>query len=247
MKDQASPIGKPIKNDRRFRGLIVLIMAIAFNLVYISAAIQYGSTDGSFFDKTFEKLDSRAKVGLSEKDFEAVKRQLIDYVGLKTETFSVPVTLNGQTVDFFNDKERAHMIDVRALFLLNARVLQGALVLILVMFLVGKKGFKFQKLLADSMALSGVLTVLLIGILGILATQDFTAVFIKFHELFFSNELWLLDPATDRMIVLLEEQFFSDIALHIGIYAILLAIFGTAVGIVGKRNVFVTKNRQVKT
>lgn len=236
MNEQASPIRRPVKANKGLRRVIILIMAVAFNLVYLTAAIQYGSTEEGFFDKTFEKLDSRAKVGLNETDFEAVKQQLIDYVGLKTETFSVPVTIEGKTVDFFNDKERAHMVDVRKLFLLNVSILQGSLVLILVLFFVGKKGLKYPKLLADSLALSGLITILLITLLGILATQDFTAVFIKFHELFFSNQLWLLDPATDRMIVLLEEQFFSDMALHIGIYTILLAIFGTAVGMVGKRS-----------
>lgn len=224
------------KEHRGLRRVLVLFIALSLNLIYLSGAIQYGATDERFFDKTFEKLDSRETVGLNETDFDAVKMQLIDYVGLKTETFSVPVTISGVKTDFFNDKERAHMRDVRSLFVLNDSVLKGAILLTVALYLIGKYGFKQRRLLSDGMMVSGIVMTVFIAVLGIVASQDFTAVFIKFHELFFSNDLWWLDPTTDRMIVLLEEQFFSDIALHIGLYAVLAAIFGTAVGIIGRRN-----------
>lgn len=236
MNDQVPPIRKTVKKNAGIRRVLVLLIAFTLNLVYLSGAIQYGATEANFFDKTFEKLDSRAKVGLNEADFEAVKQKLIDYVGLKTEEFSVLVTINGQQVDFFNDKERAHMLDVRSLFVLNKNIFIIALILTLGMYLFGKYALKQRLLLAEALSISGIMMMVFAFALGLVASQDFTAVFIQFHELFFNNQLWLLDPVTDRMIVLLEEQFFSDMALHIGLYAVLLAIFGTAVGIVCKKN-----------
>lgn len=228
------------KRDMTTKVMIVL-MALCLNLVYLASAIQYGATDEAFFDKTFAKLDSQSKTGLNDGDFEAVKQKLIDYVGLRTKNFSVPVTLEGRQVDFFNERERAHMVDVQNLFYLNDGILKGAVVLLVLIYLFGRFGLKKNKLLVDSLAISSVVMLVVMGFLGLLVSQDFNAVFIKFHELFFTNDLWLLDPTTDRMIVLLEEQFFNDIAIHIGTYTLLLALLGTAVGLVGQKNVKVNK------
>lgn len=222
--------------QKGIRKLLTLIIAITLVLISLSTAIRYGVTEEGFYDKTFEKLDSRNKVGLNEADFEAVKDLLIAYVDLKTEKFSVPVTIEGQKVDFFNDKERSHMVDVRSLFVLNRNIQMGAIFCMLLAYLFGKYVLKQRRLLIDGLIVSGMVMLVLISVLGIGATQDFTGVFIKFHELFFSNELWLLDPATDRMIVLLEESFFSSMALRIGVYTVLISSFGMAMGIVLRRN-----------
>ena len=36
-----------------------------------------------------------------------------------------------------------------------------------------------------------------------------------FHEMFFSNDLWLLDPNTDMLINIVPEPFFIDTSLYI--------------------------------
>lgn len=235
--NQAQSKTKSKKANKDLPSLIlILAMALCLTLVYLSGAIQYGATDEKFFDKTFVKLDSQAKTGLNDEDFEAVKQKLIDYVGLKTEEFSVPVTVEGKQIDFFNDRERAHMIDVQNLFVLNDRIFKGSLVVFLALYAVGRFLLKRRKLLIEALSISGLLMMTLMFLFGLIVSQDFNAAFIKFHELFFSNDLWLLDPATDRMIVLLEEQFFNDIAIHIGLYTVLVAMLGTAIGVIGRHN-----------
>jgi integral membrane protein (TIGR01906 family) len=56
-----------------------------------------------------------------------------------------------------------------------------------------------------------------VAVLGFLLSRDFTAAFIRFHEIFFTNDLWLFDPAEDYMIRMLPEGLFSDFAVRIGI------------------------------
>ena len=41
---------------------------------------------------------------------------------------------------------------------------------------------------------------------------DFDVLFTRFHHLLFTNDLWLLDPATDAMIRMLPEAFFESMA-----------------------------------
>ena len=52
--------------------------------------------------------------------------------------------------------------------------------------------------------------------LGLLFASDFTKYFTIFHEIFFTNDLWLFDPATDYMIRMLPEGFFYDMVMRIG-------------------------------
>ena len=53
----------------------------------------------------------------------------------------------------------------------------------------------------------GAATALAIGSFSILISQDFTSAFTLFHELSFTNDLWLLNPAEDLLINLLPEAF----------------------------------------
>lgn len=62
-------------------------------------------------------------------------------------------------------------------------------------------------------------------IAGIIST-DFSKYFVVFHKIFFSNDLWILDPSTDMLINIVPEPFFMDTALRIGItFGIITVIF----------------------
>ena len=52
-------------------------------------------------------------------------------------------------------------------------------------------------------------------LLGIWILADFTGFWTTFHQLFFTNDLWLLNPATDLMINLFPEAFFSHLVIRI--------------------------------
>ena len=48
--------------------------------------------------------------------------------------------------------------------------------------------------------------------------SDFTQYFTYFHEIFFNNDLWLLDPKTEILIQMMPEPFFIKAAIGIGLY-----------------------------
>lgn len=47
-----------------------------------------------------------------------------------------------------------------------------------------------------------------------------------FHHIFFNNDLWLLDPATDLLINIVPEPFFVDTASYIAL------VFGISVAVI---------------
>ena len=49
-----------------------------------------------------------------------------------------------------------------------------------------------------------------------------------FHHIFFTNDLWILDPATDMLINIVPEGFFMDTAARIALLfgSLSLVLFG---------------------
>jgi integral membrane protein (TIGR01906 family) len=45
-------------------------------------------------------------------------------------------------------------------------------------------------------------------LVGVLSLLDFDALWTRFHQIAFRNDLWLLDPRTDYLIMLFPEPFW---------------------------------------
>ena len=141
-----------------------------------------------FYDKEFSKLEIYNNIP-KEIAFENTKT-LINYFNKDDKL----------EVGFFNEKEILHLKDVK--HLINKSIILFYLILILlIIFITINKDF------SKVFFYSGILLVL---IPLILLFFDFNSVFIKFHEIFFNNNLWLLNPETDNLIKLFPEQFFID-------------------------------------
>ena len=89
-----------------------------------------------------------------------------------------------------------------------------ALVLLAILILTSAD-WKFLIPRAYSAAL--VIFLAIAAFLGIAFAIDFTKCFTIFHEIFFTNDLCMFHSATDYMIRMLPEGFFSDMVLRIGI------------------------------
>lgn len=96
-----------------------------------------------------------------------------------------------------------HFYDVKKLFLLNYTVLLVTLIPTLTFFVYCKKNRRFWRLI-QPMQWATIIPV----VFGFLMMIGFDTFFIKFHELFFSNDDWLFNPVTDPIINVLPEQFF---------------------------------------
>jgi integral membrane protein (TIGR01906 family) len=124
--------------------------------------------------------------------------------------------------DFFNSKEKEHLMDVRGLYIISwVLIIVSLIVLIVGYFRLRKKEF------LDSLGKGGIATLVFILLLSL---SNFNNSFIKFHQIFFSNNLWLLNPETDNLIVLLPTEIFEGIVkrslLLSGVGGILLFFIG---------------------
>ena len=63
-----------------------------------------------------------------------------------------------------------------------------------------------------------------------LSFLDFGELFVRFHELSFRNDLWMLDPRRDYLLMLFPQGFWFDATLRI---AALTALQAGALGLLG--------------
>lgn len=144
--------------------------------------------------------------------------EMMAYLRGSRDDLNIDTVVDGTPREFFNAREKAHMADVRNLFLGGLALrrlclfLAAASVALLALFKVPLKHLLPRMLCAGTVLFLGV-TALLAGIIS----TDFTKYFIIFHKIFFTNDLWQLDPRTDLLINIVPEPFFMDTAARIGI------------------------------
>lgn len=207
--------------------LVVMLL-----LTCVSQAV-FGNMN--YFRKEFEKYNVTQNIDMEMDDIMYVMDELMDYLHGDRENLENIVTeVNGETRDFFTEREKTHMADCKVLFDGGFAIRKGAAVVFvaLTLLLVFKKKFSLRRFLKYA-ALFSVIIAAAAGILAIAASIDFNGCFIVFHKLFFNNDLWILDPAEDLIINILVEPFFADMALKIALYcaAVLAVIVITGAGI----------------
>ncbi len=123
---------------------------------------------------------------------------------------------------FYNDKEKQHLSDVRLLLQrAEAAFWVNTIVLSLFSFFYAHNGYKrrlAQGLLTGAYSL--LITVLATLFFGVLS---FSRAFELLHKVFFTNNLYILDPTTDNLIKMFPEDFFIDTILRIDIALITMS------------------------
>ena len=159
-------------------------------------------------------------VGTDAKAYLAVSRETADYdyIGLTQEATDEALTslsrcLRGDASALddspFNAREKRHMRDVRALFEVCRNLSVACLAWGAAVGLASRAEGK-RLLLGMLMSWLPVAACALA-----LLQTDFGTLFTRFHLLAFTNDLWLMDPATDVMIRMLPQEFFEKMALRL--------------------------------
>lgn len=207
-----------------FLGMTAILSVIVILLI---SSFEIGIySDFGWYEKEYEKYNVTEDLEMKMDDVMDVTEEMMAYLRGDREGLVVWTTVNGEKQEFFNDREKAHMVDVQNLFL-GGLTLRFSAIIVLVISLSGlifTKG-NWKRILPKPF-LTGLGAFLVIsGGLGVLCASDFNKYFFLFHEIFFDNDLWLLDPATDLMIRMLPEGFFFDMVIRIGsIFIGMLAI-----------------------
>ena len=213
-----------MKVMHRILGLVAAIAMIIVILITSFEIAAYGNYN--WYLKEYLKYEVLDDLEMEAEDVMYVTEEMMAYLRGNREDLVVETIVDGEAREFFNDREKAHMVDVKNLFLggLDLRLGAGVVLIAVVVVIVFTKA-DWKKLLPQSFLIGVGGFIGLLGVFAYLIAQDFHKYFFLFHEIFFDNDLWLLDPDTDLMIRMLPEGFFFDMVVRIStIFGILLGV-----------------------
>lgn len=173
-------------------------------------------------------------------DLVNVTKPMTDYIGLSLDEHyafadEMAAFMRGETdvqPSVLNEKEQTHMLDVRALVNLAQTASKGlmgvAAGLAVVIAWTGAKGKRRGVLLGAALGVL-LLATAAAGAYLLLNAQGFEALFVRFHEIFFTNDLWLMDPQTDILIRMMPQLLFERAGMALvrqaaGSFAVTMAL-----------------------
>jgi integral membrane protein (TIGR01906 family) len=182
------------------------------------------------FDK-YNITDSTPK-RIERDELLSAGRQIRDYFNDDEEFLIIRVIVGGIRVrSLFNSREVLHMRDVKSLVRGVYRVQEVTAVYLALFAAVGLAAWRrrFLPHLERVVMLGGLATLGLVGLAGVGALVGFDRLFLAFHLVSFSNDLWQLDPRTDYLIAMFPERFFFDATMWIAGSTVLGGLVLTAV------------------
>ena len=194
--------------------ILIILASIFFIFISISGVLFFILKHDYIYEYNLNSYPITERTSLEIEEIREINSQIKNYFFDETEFLEVSI---------FNEKEIYHMKDVKDI--INNLFLYGKLssVVFVIISLICVKKYKvriYSVFKASSIVYSAMLLALAIGFL-----ISFNKLFIIFHEIAFSNDLWKLNINEDYLLMMYPENFFRDIALLILIFSISINFF----------------------
>ncbi len=194
-------------------GLLATVFGLSLFVVLFIGAFRTMLFNEDFFAWHYLEHNVEQKTNTNIYELMGITHAMLEYLRGERDTLDMTAMIGGRTREVFNEREKRHMVDVKRLYsdtvgLQMTALAVGLAALVLIVFkgilpLVLRR-LKWIFLWAGAVVIT----------LALLFALDFNRWFILFHKLFFSNDLWLLDPRTDLLINLVPEIYFYQIVAY---------------------------------
>ena len=206
-----------------------LIIILLLPLVLLLTTVEIIAFDTNYYVEKYKEYEISNNSNISQNDLKDITDKLVNYLKDSESDLNIEKNINGEMQEVFGEREKLHMIDVKELFIKGKYIRNISLLFIIISLIM--LVIKDKKKIGSTLTLSSVISFTLIGLLLLIMYIDFDKYFTYFHEIFFTNDLWLLDPKTDVLIQMLPLQFFYSIATKIASLFILELIILIIVGL----------------
>ncbi len=186
---------------------------------FITSNVRMIANSGWLYDYNWWRNGIPQRTGLSIDQLDSAAEQIVTYFNDDEEILDVRVEVRGSEWPLYNEREILHMRDVKSLMrgTFSVSLWTGAFVLA-----IGALGAllmrgRFWPMLAAATRWSAAASLAAIGVLALASVINFQFVFTQFHLLSFANDLWLLDPRTDYLVVMFPQRFFLEATLMIAV------------------------------
>lgn len=192
-------------------GIASAVFVVAVPLCILSASAVASIFDPSFYTTEQVRAGVPETYGLPASVLAPVNQAMVGYFAGQYPTLPDAFRATGADPAFFSERALEHMVDVRTLFQQVALVERvtlayGAVFLVGSYLLLGTAAIRRDGtllLLGAGVALA----IFVIGGAAWLIAPD--ALFLWFHEAYFANSFWQLDPRTDHLIQMVPFPFWE--------------------------------------
>ncbi|MDP2744669.1 MAG: TIGR01906 family membrane protein [Dehalococcoidia bacterium] len=205
-----------------FQVLVVLVLPALLmvgNLLWAAGEV-------NLYEYGFRKYEVDQATGIEQAELAKAAAVLVRYFDSAEEPVDVRVMKDGREFELFNEREKVHLRDVKELIQMGRRLRLGLLAYALLFVVLARwwAGRDSGRTLARAGLFGAGLALALIFAFGLVTLVGFDWLFLQFHLLSFSNEFWMLDPATDYLIRMVPQGFFYDATLFVTLATLVEAV-----------------------
>ena len=218
----------------RYLGMVATVgFVLALPILLFTTNIRFLASDSGYLEGGLRRHDAAETTGIALGELDYAVGAIVRYFEDDADTLRLLVFADGEEAALFSADETIHMEDVKGLMrtIFRANEVSLGFVLAYVAGTVLWSGERSGRGLAkETLAAVGVGAALGIAV-GILAIVGFDSAWERMHEIIFTNDFWLLDPTTDRLIQMFPETFWQEatfivVGLALGEAVILIAVAG---------------------
>ena len=213
---------------RIFHIILQTLFFICVPAFLITTNVRLVLNSATLYDYGFNKYKIEKYTGIEYAQLQSAGQQIRDYFNNDEDNITISISLHGRTVpNLFNEKEVLHMYDVKQLvkMVYSVQLYSAILIVIACLMVFIDSSRKWKKTMPRYFMKGGWLTFSLVLLVALLALVGFDRLFLYFHLVSFSNDLWILDPRHDYLIAMFPQGFFFDCTVTIAVLTLLEGAF----------------------
>ncbi|MBI4497963.1 MAG: TIGR01906 family membrane protein [Chloroflexi bacterium] len=190
-------------------------IALCLPVLLLTSSVLLMTQATPFYRYAFAKYRVAETTGLTEAELVRATKEMVAYFFQPTEPLAIEVNLGGLRRPLLNQREIDHLRDVKQIFGLVqvSQLASGVAYLVVTGALLAWAGTRGRWAVASGLLWGGGLTLGLLTAAALGVLLDFDGLFVRFHLISFSNDLWQLDPSRDYLIMMFPLGFWLEAAL----------------------------------
>lgn len=202
--------------NKYLRQTLIVIQNFSLFISAILGIIFYNCFNLDFYKNFYLRENLAPSINTTDDELINNTTNLLEYLTNKAE-------LN---TTWFSEKDILHMKDVRTLYNVSfyTMIFFIALFIITTILIIMLAKHKTMFYITRTFNKTLLAFIILIIVLAGIISYNFNSFWIKFHQLLFSNDLWLLSPDESNLIKMVPETFFISLITTIILHILILFV-----------------------
>ena len=202
--------------NKYLRQTLIVIQNFSLFISAILGIIFYNCFNLNFYKNFYLRENLAPSINTTNDELINNTINLLEYLTNKAE-------LN---TTWFSEKDILHMKDVRVLYNVSFNLMIFFIIIFILSTILIALVYKNYAMFYITKTFNKTLLafILLVIILASIISYNFTSFWIKFHQLLFTNDLWLLSPEESNLIKMVPEQFFISLITTIILHILILFV-----------------------